>query len=142
MVEIMSIPEITRVMELWNMSVKELVERGAIKDLATLRQEVKNIYETSNIYVKKNESGEIVAYASIVEGAYLENIYVVEEYRRKGIGSDLIKHIKSKYDEIITDVTIDNEAGNLFIQSHGFNKEEIIHNEMLALDEASYYWSN
>lgn len=142
MVETMSIPEIKEVMDLWNMSVKELVESGAIEDVASLRQETKEIYETSNVYVEKNDLGEIVAYASIVEGAYLETIYVLEDYRRKGIGSRLIKHIQSKYDEIITDVLVGNETGNLFILSQGFNKEEIIHNEMLSLDEASYYWSN
>ena len=138
----MSIPEITQVMNLWEKSISVLVDNGTIENVNELKQEVKEIYETSNVYVVRNEQAEIIGYASIVEGAYLENIYVIEDQRRKGIGSKLIKHIQSKYDEVITDVIVDNEPGNKFMLSLGFIKEEIIHNEMLSLDEVSYYWSN
>ena len=138
----MSIPEISKVMDLWEMSISGLVKSGAIIDVDALSQEVKDIYETSNVYIAKNEQSEIIGYASIVEGAYLENIYILEEYRRKGYGRNLIKHIQSKYDEVITDVLIDNEVGNNFISNVGFAKEEVIHNEMLGMDEVSYYWSN
>lgn len=137
----MSIPEIGSVMDLWHKSMKEQFV-SVKEEVLPKESEIKEIYETSNIYVMKDSANNIVGYASIVEGAYLENIYIDKDFRRQSLGTQLINYIKSKYDEIVTDVFEDNSGAIQFFNKMNFENEGTSLNETLNKNEIAFYWSN
>lgn len=141
MITLMSIPEIGSVMDLWHKSMQE--QFVSVKgEVLPKESEIKEIYETSNIYVVKDSANNIVGYASIVEGAYLENIYIDKNFRRQSLGTQLINFIKSKYDEIVTDVFEDNSEAIQFFNKMNFENEGTSLNETLNKNEIAFYWSN
>ena len=141
MITLMSIPEIGSVMDLWHKSMQE--QFVSVKgEVLPKESEIKEIYETSNIYVVKDSANNIVGYASIVEGAYLENIYIDKDFRRQSLGTQLINLIKSKYDEIVTDVFEDNSEAIQFFNKMNFENEGTSLNETLNKNEIAFYWSN
>lgn len=137
----MSIPEIGSVMDLWHKSMQEQFV-SVKEEVLPKESEIKEIYETSNIYVVKDSANNIVGYASIVEGAYLENIYIDKDFRRQSLGTQLINLIKSKYDEIVTDVFEDNSEAIQFFNKMNFENEGTSLNETLNKNEIAFYWSN
>lgn len=137
----MSIPEIGSVMDLWHKSMQEQFV-SVKEEVLPKESEIKEIYETSNIYVVKDSANNIVGYASIVEGAYLENIYIDKDFRRQSLGTQLINLIKSKYDEIVTDVFEDNSEAIQFFNKMNFENEGTSLNETLNKNEMAFYWSN
>lgn len=141
MLRLMQIPEINTVMLMWEKSIYEQFENKAESIIFDNLQLTKEMYETSNVYLYEFE-GKIIAYVSIVEGGYIENIFVHEEYRNKLIASTMIKLLQEKYDELITDVpSVNHIALQLYKNCH-FVQEETILNENLGLEEVSLYWSH
>lgn len=141
MITLMSIPEIGSIMDLWHKSMQDQFI-SVKEEVLPKESEIKEIYETSNIYVVKDSANNIVGYASIVEGAYLENIYIDKDFRRQSLGTQLINLIKSKYDEIVTDVFEDNSEAIQFFNKMNFENEGTSLNETLNKNEIAFYWSN
>lgn len=139
MIEIMKIEEINDVMDLWKKSVQEQYEDSVCSKFLDRANDVREIYETSNIYVFTHNV-KIVGYVSVVEGAYLENIYVNEDLRRQGYGTQLIKYIQSRYDELIVDVINTNKGALMFLDFNKFVKEETSLNEYFGFEETTFYW--
>lgn len=142
MITLMTISEIESVMNLWSKSMKEQFSSDVYFKQLPSEIEIKEIYETSNIYVVKDEDSTIVGYASIVEGGYLENIYIEENYRRKSLATQLIDSIKLKYDEIVTDIFEDNTEAIHFFNKMNFVNEGTSLNDTLNKNEIAFYWSN
>ncbi|WP_285490498.1 GNAT family N-acetyltransferase [Staphylococcus haemolyticus] len=76
----------------------------------------------SDVYVYK-ENEQIVAFCGLIDN-YIAGLFVKEEYRNKGIGHALIKHLQSEYDHLSLEVFEQNNKAVHFYESLGFIKME------------------
>lgn len=138
MIHSMQIPEIDQVMTLWNHAFVELYGLDNVSLAASLSEEYKAIYETSNVYVVKNGDA-IVGFAAIVEGGYLDALYIEPSHRQQTLGSQLMSHLINKYDELVADVPLHQEKAIAFLVKNQFVKEEIAINETTGQEEVAMY---
>lgn len=142
MITLMTISEIGSVMKMWKQSAAEQFDGILPQDLIPSETEIQEIYETSNIYLYKSDSNLIAGYVSVVEGGYIENIFVDSNFRREKVATQLIKYVQSKYDELVLDVIVENKTGISFFTKVGFNAEGTNFNETISKEEVAFYWSN
>ncbi|MBK2402095.1 MULTISPECIES: GNAT family N-acetyltransferase [Erysipelothrix] len=119
MIRYMEIPEIEQVMKIWlecNLEVHSFMEATYWTDNYDT---VKEMMENSNIYVSVEE-GVIQGFAGVTEGYYLAGIFVLKDYRNKGIGKQLLDYIKTRYDELTLDVYDHNKQAQNFYKREGF----------------------
>ncbi|KAA2275081.1 GNAT family N-acetyltransferase [Staphylococcus haemolyticus] len=76
----------------------------------------------ADVYVYK-ENEQIVAFCGLIDN-YIAGLFVKEEYRNKGIGHALIKHLQSEYDHLSLEVFEQNNRAVHFYESLGFIKME------------------
>lgn len=76
----------------------------------------------ADVYVY-NENEQIVAFCGLIDN-YIAGLFVKEEYRNKGIGHALIKHLQSEYDHLSLEVFEQNNRAVHFYESLGFIKME------------------
>ncbi|PTK84896.1 GNAT family N-acetyltransferase [Staphylococcus haemolyticus] len=76
----------------------------------------------ADVYVYK-ENEQIVAFCGLIDN-YIAGLFVKEEYRNKGIGHVLIKHLQSEYDHLSLEVFEQNNRAVHFYESLGFIKME------------------
>lgn len=76
----------------------------------------------ADVYVYK-ENEQIVAFCGLIDN-YITGLFVKEEYRNKGIGHALIKHLQSEYDHLSLEVFEQNNRAVHFYESLGFIKME------------------
>ncbi|MFS4466113.1 GNAT family N-acetyltransferase [Staphylococcus haemolyticus] len=76
----------------------------------------------TDVYVYK-ENEQIVAFCGLIDN-YIAGLFVKEEYRNKGIGHALIKHLQSEYDHLSLEVFEQNNRAVHFYESLGFIKME------------------
>lgn len=87
--------------------------------------------------------GEVVGFAHAVEdedGGTILRLYVAPDYRREGVGGDLLEHARDVLDargaeRVRVMVLADNEVGNEFYQRFGF---ELIEEGETAIGETTY----
>ncbi|QUX20022.1 GNAT family N-acetyltransferase [Staphylococcus haemolyticus] len=76
----------------------------------------------ADIYVYKTNE-QIVAFCGLRDN-YIAGLFVKEEYRNKGIGHALIKHLQSEYNHLSLKVFEQNNRAVHFYESLGFIKME------------------
>lgn len=76
----------------------------------------------ADVYVYK-ENEQIVDFCGLIDN-YIAGLFVKEEYRNKGIGHALIKHLQSEYDHLSLEVFEQNNRAVHFYESLGFIKME------------------
>ncbi|MCE5022729.1 GNAT family N-acetyltransferase [Staphylococcus haemolyticus] len=76
----------------------------------------------ADVYVYK-ENEQIVAFCGLIDN-YIAGLFVKEEYRNKGIGHALIKHLQSEYNHLSLEVFEQNNRAVHFYESLGFIKME------------------
>ncbi|MCH4444475.1 MULTISPECIES: GNAT family N-acetyltransferase [Staphylococcus] len=76
----------------------------------------------ADVYVYKTNE-QIVAFCGLRDN-YIAGLFVKEEYRNKGIGHALIKHLQSEYNHLSLKVFEQNNRAVHFYESLGFIKME------------------
>lgn len=136
MIGLMQIPDINEVLELWTSFMKEVYPSV---DILKYKDEYKAIYETSNVYVYRDDTM-ILGFLAVVEGSYVDALYVKPECRRQGIASNLVKEVQNRYDDLITDVPTKCLGIHELLINTGFKIDSESVNEILEIEEKSYFW--
>ena len=139
MIQSMQIPEIGQIMILWKKAFCELYGSDKNELADSLQEEYAAIYETSNVYVVKKEDATIVGFAAVVEGGYLDALYIEPKHRLQHLGGDLLRHLIEKYDELVVDIPLVQEQAIDFLLKYQFVKEEISINETTNQEEIAMY---
>ena len=79
----------------------------------------KEMLPCADIYVYE-ENGKIAGAAAVIDDGYLLGINVDVSKQKKGIGSKLLEHCKTKYKSLNTDVFVKNQKGVNFLKKYGF----------------------
>lgn len=108
--------------ECWEIKENILDEQGL------LRQGKKFYSDTfvrSDAYVIKNEQGTVLAFALMSGKNYLALLAVRPENQGNGLGTRLIEHLKSEYNEVYCHTRESNEDAINFYKSNNFFVDDI-----------------
>ena len=88
------------IMEIWKESA--IRAHNFISDSYWLEnyENVKNNYLPNSTTYIYEEDGEIKGFASILEGEFIGGLFVKINSQRRGIGSEIIKFLKEKYEKL------------------------------------------
>ena len=106
-----------------------------------LYQDTKNLIDNNNFYLRAIINNKLIGFIQLsiryeyVNGSttspvgYIEGIFVEDEFRKQGIGTELVKMSfaffrKRNLQEIISDVEIDNYLSQKFHEKVGFKETE------------------
>lgn len=139
MVRLMEIQELETVLGLWFEMNQKDHDFINIDHWIELKEAMTEVLGNSNVYVYEDD--EIIrGFVFVSEGYYIGALYVEDGVRRKLIGTQLIAHLKARYDELVIDVYEKNTIGRSFILSQGFSEEESKIEESTGEVETTFSW--
>lgn len=118
MIRLMNQEDIENIMDIWitaTVSSHRFINQSFwLKQYRKVKQELNN----TNTYVIC-EQDRIVGFASIKDHKLL-CLLVISGMQNKGLGSLLIKHLKTQYDDLHAEIYVKNDKALRFFKKHGF----------------------
>jgi ribosomal-protein-alanine N-acetyltransferase len=82
--------------------------------------------QTARLLLSQNGQGEVVAFAVVREDGHLTLFGVAPEYRRRGLGTQLMESLTDDYDTIILHTRATNRGATEFYRHAGFTVQRHI----------------
>jgi len=112
-----------KILEIYQASSKKaykfLREEHQEKEQVSMEQDLPN----SRVTVIERY-GKVVGFASFINESAMSGFFIKTNVQRKGLGSNLLKHIQSKKERIHLAVYAENKQAIAFYSKHGFSGSE------------------
>lgn len=112
-------------MKIWQQA--SILAHPFLKDefVKKVTKDMREIYlpnQDAKTYVYE-KSNEVLVFISMI-GNEIAGLFVKPEHHSKGIGSNLVNHIKDNYENLEVEVFKNNKIGHAFYDKYGFKKEK------------------
>lgn len=108
--------------------IKSDVKNDKLKDLFKLYKQdyapIENKFIHNFVYIEDKKNIGFIIYSSIYENAEVIDLFVIDEYRKKGIGTKLLEKMlsKNKDKNITLEVNKNNKPAIKLYENNGFEK--------------------
>lgn len=130
--------DLDKIMQIWletNLDVHNFVDEAYWKNNFDF---VKMVMPQSEVYVAE-ENDEIVGFIGIVEG-YIAGLFVMEKYRGKGVGKELLNNAKKRYNNLTLNVYVKNNNAVRFYLKNEFDLVTKMTNHDTGAEECEMSW--